>query len=342
LFQCKDDDHDPEGPPGNESNAKSITAFAFQALTPVATGTINEAAKAITLTVPYGTNVTALVPTIAISAEATIAPVSGAAQNFTNPVQYTVTAEDDSQQTYTVTVTVGERPIETCRPTVVAGIEIWSHMLITYGGTGDQLQEIIYTDSSLSSDPHMYTAMYEYTNNRPTLLEYYNSDDELKEYVTLEYGENEVIEIHYVDVDEEIFYKETRIHYHLEDGRITHWEYYTGDATTGPSDEYIYDAQGNITRMNSYLSDGTLYGYELYEYDDTPNVYKQTGAAGSSYRFFTMMNLSTNNITRVSYYFWGEEDIGPLLEFTYDEYDRPLTRQAHLSNVVITYEYECP
>jgi hypothetical protein len=69
-------------------------------------GTINEAAKTIALIVPASTNRTALVPTITISEKAIVDPASGAAKDFTNPVVYTVTAEDGSTVTYTVTVSL--------------------------------------------------------------------------------------------------------------------------------------------------------------------------------------------------------------------------------------------
>ncbi|MBI3306068.1 Ig-like domain-containing protein [Candidatus Nomurabacteria bacterium] len=89
---------------GEASADKDITSFKFMSLNPHVSGTIS--GTNVTLTVPFGTNVTALVPTIEISAEATVNPASGASQNFSSPVQYTVTAEDNSTKTYTVTVNV--------------------------------------------------------------------------------------------------------------------------------------------------------------------------------------------------------------------------------------------
>ena len=84
-----------------------ITGFGFDSITPPVTVVINEAAKTIKVTVPSGTSVTSLTPTITVSAGASVSPVSGAAQNFTSPVTYTVTAEDGvTQAAYTVTVTV--------------------------------------------------------------------------------------------------------------------------------------------------------------------------------------------------------------------------------------------
>lgn len=88
------------------SSAKAITAFSFNALSPVVNGTINEANKTVALIVPASTNRTALVPTITISEKATVDPASGAAKDFTTPVVYTVTAEDGTTVQYTVTVSL--------------------------------------------------------------------------------------------------------------------------------------------------------------------------------------------------------------------------------------------
>ena len=60
----------------------------------------------IAWTVPYGTSVTSLAPTYTVSPLATGSPVSGTSRSFTSPQTYTVTAEDNSTQDYSVTVTV--------------------------------------------------------------------------------------------------------------------------------------------------------------------------------------------------------------------------------------------
>jgi hypothetical protein len=92
-----------------ENSAKAITDFRFEEFDPDVVGVINEGAnpKTITVTVPYGTDVTALVPTIEHTG-VSIFPESGIAQNFTDsltdPVTYTVTAADGSTATYEVTV----------------------------------------------------------------------------------------------------------------------------------------------------------------------------------------------------------------------------------------------
>ena len=87
-----------------KSSEKRILSFRFNALDLDAT--IDESSKEITATVPMGTDVSALVPTITVSNGASIDPVSGIATDFTQPVTYTVTAEDGSQASYTAIVTV--------------------------------------------------------------------------------------------------------------------------------------------------------------------------------------------------------------------------------------------
>jgi hypothetical protein len=86
------------------SSAKEITAFSIGDAIGVITGT------SIEVLVPYGTDVTALSPTVSFSPLASLSPNSGDATDFTSPVTYTVTAEDATQQNYTVTVTIDAAP----------------------------------------------------------------------------------------------------------------------------------------------------------------------------------------------------------------------------------------
>ena len=92
--------------PTTQSSEKSITSFTFAGLNPQVNGVIDNTNYTVGLTVPTGTDVTTLTPTIAVSDYATVSPSSDIAQNFTNPVTYTVTAQDGSTQNYTVTVTI--------------------------------------------------------------------------------------------------------------------------------------------------------------------------------------------------------------------------------------------
>jgi len=85
------------------NSAKNITSFTFQS--PSATGTIDNTANTVAVTVPFGTNRNSLTPNV-MHEGVSISPMSGTAQNFSAPVMYTVTADDDSTKVYTVTVTV--------------------------------------------------------------------------------------------------------------------------------------------------------------------------------------------------------------------------------------------
>jgi len=90
--------------------AKALTSFTFAS--PAVSGTINESAKTVALTVPFGTNVTALVATFVSTGASvkvgTVVQTSGTTpNNFTSPVTYTVVAADGGTQAYVVTVTIG-------------------------------------------------------------------------------------------------------------------------------------------------------------------------------------------------------------------------------------------
>ncbi|MGN1027635.1 MAG: S-layer homology domain-containing protein, partial [Faecousia sp.] len=83
-----------------ESDAKDILSFTI----PNQVGETVIAGNIITVTMPAGTDVTSLVPEITVSADAAVSPASGIAQDFTNAVTYTVTAENGTTKIYTVKV----------------------------------------------------------------------------------------------------------------------------------------------------------------------------------------------------------------------------------------------
>jgi hypothetical protein len=94
---------------GSQSGEKEITAFSI--VNPPAGGIIDAVAKTILVQVPKGTDLSALVATFTTTgAKVSVGSVeqtSGVTvNNFTGPVAYTVTAEDNSTANYTVTVAV--------------------------------------------------------------------------------------------------------------------------------------------------------------------------------------------------------------------------------------------
>lgn len=110
IIGCSKDDAPETSSPQVEitkSSARQITSFVFLLTNnPIETNvvaTIDEENKTITATMPIDTDLTGLLPEIQLSDLASINLT--AAQNFTEPVEYTVTAEDGSTATYTAIVT---------------------------------------------------------------------------------------------------------------------------------------------------------------------------------------------------------------------------------------------
>lgn len=102
LFACKK----PKVPPPPPlSSDKVITSFVFRQSDNSAyilsdiTGSVGT--DTIYISFPAGTNNTDLKPTIVIYGKS-VSPLSGVNRNFSQPVTYTVTAEDGSTKTYTV------------------------------------------------------------------------------------------------------------------------------------------------------------------------------------------------------------------------------------------------
>jgi hypothetical protein len=80
----------------------AVSGFTFDSTTPSSVGTIDQAAKTVSVLVPYNTNLASLTPTVTPAADWTCATTG--AQNFSNPVEYRLTKGSETQ-VYTVTVT---------------------------------------------------------------------------------------------------------------------------------------------------------------------------------------------------------------------------------------------
>ena len=86
------------------SGTNAITAFTIpNQVSSTITG------NAISIVMPHNTNRASLTPAITHTG-VSVSPTSGVVQNFTNPVMYTVTAENGNTRAYTVTVTNAAPP----------------------------------------------------------------------------------------------------------------------------------------------------------------------------------------------------------------------------------------
>jgi len=97
MFSCGTDDSDSTM--SSLSSANLITSFSIDGIE----GTISQSARTISLEL-METDFSSLTPIIIVSENARLSPDSGVLQDFTNSVIYTVTAEDGSSESYTVTV----------------------------------------------------------------------------------------------------------------------------------------------------------------------------------------------------------------------------------------------
>ena len=140
------------------SSAKQVISFAIGA----ATGVINETNKTIAVQVPYGTSIGSLTPTIGVSPNASVSPASGVATNFTSPVNYTVTAQDNSTQNYVVTVTLASNT-----------------NLVQNGGFEDPATRSIFYTALSNQPPTHWVAL---SNSEPQLFQTKSGS----------YGENQV------------------------------------------------------------------------------------------------------------------------------------------------------
>jgi hypothetical protein len=93
-----------------QSNQNDILTFVLAEQTQNAI--IDNENHTVEIEVETGTNITDLTPTITVSVYATINPLSSVSQNFTNPVTYTVTAEDGTPQEWIVSVSVADFILE--------------------------------------------------------------------------------------------------------------------------------------------------------------------------------------------------------------------------------------
>jgi len=115
FISCSSDDETSNDTEDNEienepaSSAKQMISFEFSAegnpeLSEDITATIDEEEKTITAIFPFDTDISSLTPSMEISPEATVMPTG--AQDFSESITYSVTAEDESTAEYTTVIAV--------------------------------------------------------------------------------------------------------------------------------------------------------------------------------------------------------------------------------------------
>jgi hypothetical protein len=175
---------------------------------------------AITVSVPYGTNLTAVVPTIAVSDKATISPASGTKVSFVpgEAKTFTVTAEDGTAKVYTVTINV--------RPEVGSGSKLKTYKLEDLFGENSTTTYTKYSTVNFVTEFTKVVDDYgDITTNTYTLL--YND-------------KNEVIE------KKSETAKESTVYTYNSAGQITAAVYKKNSVLTYTY-EYLYNEAGNLS-----------------------------------------------------------------------------------------------
>lgn len=103
------------------TDGPTISAFIVNGVS----GSINDTTGTITVTLPYGTDLTALKPAITLKGAVSVSPASGEKVDLSSPKTYTVTAEDGTTKTYTVTAYTEAQPTSD---------KLWEDMLNQIGG----------------------------------------------------------------------------------------------------------------------------------------------------------------------------------------------------------------
>lgn len=109
-----------------QNSEKLITAFRIL-LDPEVIGVVDQTNFVIKADVPFGTDVKNLTASIVISPTATVLPDPSTITDFTNPVNYTVVAQDGSTQNYQVVINVLP---EVVKETKKSGLNIFASILI--------------------------------------------------------------------------------------------------------------------------------------------------------------------------------------------------------------------
>ena len=158
------------------NSAKDITTFSIGGINGAIEGTD------ISLTLPYGTSLASLTPSI-VTTGSSVSPANGVAQNFADPVTYTVTAANGSTKDYTVTATVSANNAKDITTFSILGINgaiVGQNITITlpYGTNVSSLTPTI-VDTGTSINPSSGVAQ---NFTKPITYTVTAADDTTKEY----------------------------------------------------------------------------------------------------------------------------------------------------------------
>lgn len=154
----------PDFTPKPQSNEKEIIGSPTVANVSGVSASYDNQTRKYTLIVPAGTDVRALKLDIGISPKASISPNPAVARDYSNPVQFTVVAENGSSQVFTIVVLVKTvvNMGKNCLVTRIEDIDSKEYIDFKYDAQGRIIKMDIYFSLSYISSPYLYNLSFTY------------------------------------------------------------------------------------------------------------------------------------------------------------------------------------
>ncbi len=211
-----------------------------------ATFTYEESTNTYTYTVPENTDVKSIAFVFTLSQGAVSVPASGSVQDFTNPVKYTITAEDGSTKVVTVVVKILVR---------IANCKVISSGTITNGVTNGICYQYVYNQKNQLVYYERYGEGFRATFN----LEYYTEFPELLRQKRVNINNGTATEERYEYNSDKKLVSRIFVNYSKD-----------GLETSRQEEHYRYDSKGKISRIEiDFPQSLSKYGGSvIYEYTD--------------------------------------------------------------------------
>ncbi|UOB19145.1 leucine-rich repeat domain-containing protein [Abyssalbus ytuae] len=344
----------------NASNAKQILSFVFKeedntALNEDVTAAINQEDKTIAATVPFGTELTSLLPEVKVSEKAAVSPTG--AQDFSNEVTYTVTAENGTKATYKVIVNQADPnasdakqilsfvfkeedntalnedvtaeinqeektitatfPFNTDVTSLLPLIEVSEKATVSPAGAQDFTNEVIFTVTAQDQTQEHYTFKFNFTapTQREVLIAIYNSNpgntlgwdinnEDISSWVGVTVDDQgRVIKLVFVDEDAQIGYGLVTLP--AEIGQLTSLEtlsLYSNQLTSIPAEigqltslETLSLNNNQLTSIPAEIGQLTSLGYLYLDYNQLTSIPAEIGQLTS----LEYLSLGNNQLTSI-------------------------------------------